>query len=327
MSLSATLNAPRKDTYVLPDTLSRWPWLRRFNPSYEETKIESSRWICGFDAFSPKAQNAFERCDFTQLRVACDMLQLFFVFDEYSDPEPEVAVRKMATAIMNGMTCSNVSDGHVLNEISRQFWERATTVCDPKTQDRFIESFRAYTDAVVQQARDRDCATVRDVTEYFIVRRHTIGTIPCFVLLQLDMHLPDSVTNHPYIVELETLATDMIILCNDLYSYNVEQARGDDTHNILTIVQLQYNLDLDKALLWLDEYHGRLVTAFLDAKRTLPSFGPTYDTEMSKYVDGLGNWVRANESWSFESHRYFGSHGLEIQRQRRVHLLPKMRPL
>ncbi|KZV89536.1 terpenoid synthase [Exidia glandulosa HHB12029] len=322
------------DVYMLPDTLAHWPWTRRINPAYEETRLESSRWINSFNAFSPAAQKAFDRCDFSRLvalaypdeskdhlSAACDMMQLFFVFDEYSDQEQEAAVRIMADAIMGGMKAPDVHQAHLLGEVSRQFWMRLMKIANAETQQRFIESFENYTDAVVTQARDRECAFVRDVADYFAVRRHTIGTQPCFVLLQLDLNLPDEVAYHPAIVKLETFATDMIILGNDLYSYNVEQARGDDAHNILTIVRQQYRLDLDGALQWLEDYHGHLVTGFLDGRAALPSFGGECDVGVTQYVEGLGNWVRANESWSFESQRYFGSQGLETQRHRRVELL------
>ena len=47
------------------------------------------------------------------------------------------------------------------------------------------------------------------------------------------------------------------------------------------------------------------------------------DTSLLAYIDGIGNWVRANDAWSFESQRYFGPKGLEIQACRVVELQPK----
>ena len=67
---------------------------------------------------------------------------------------------------------------------------------------------------MVQQAVDRGHKHIRSVEEYFEVRRDTIGASPAFVLLELDMNLPDEVVQHPVIEELITLATDMIILDN-----------------------------------------------------------------------------------------------------------------
>jgi hypothetical protein len=50
----------------IPDTLRNWPWPRDVNPYYAVCKKESSAWAEGFRAFSPKAQKAFNKCDFSQ---------------------------------------------------------------------------------------------------------------------------------------------------------------------------------------------------------------------------------------------------------------------
>jgi len=53
---------PRK--IFIPNTLARWPWPRRLNQYYPEVKAESIAWVASLKAFSPKAQYAFDRCDF-----------------------------------------------------------------------------------------------------------------------------------------------------------------------------------------------------------------------------------------------------------------------
>jgi Delta6-protoilludene synthase len=60
-------------------------------------------------------------------------------------------------------------------------------------------------------------------------------------------------------------------------------------------------LDLQPALDWIGELHDGLVNQFLADYPKVPSFGnPTLDEDVATYVDGLGNWVRANDMWSFE---------------------------
>lgn len=50
----------------IPDTLINWPWPRIISPYYEQCKAESTAWFEGFKAFSPRAQKAFNRCDFSK---------------------------------------------------------------------------------------------------------------------------------------------------------------------------------------------------------------------------------------------------------------------
>ena len=64
----------------IPNVLARWPWRRRINPNYSVVKKESDAWMMSFQAFSPKAQDAFNRCDpsrYFRLVYVVDILILF----------------------------------------------------------------------------------------------------------------------------------------------------------------------------------------------------------------------------------------------------------
>ena len=78
---------------------------------------------------------------------------------------------------------------------------------------------------------------------------------------------------------------------------------------------------------WAHGYHKELEAKFMHFyENKVPKFGEPVDTELAQYVDGIGNWVRSNDEWGFESERYFGEKGPEIQKTRWVTLLPKERP-
>jgi hypothetical protein len=82
-------------------------------------------------------------------------------------------------------------------------------------------------------------------------------------------------------------------------------------------------VDLDGALDWVEEYHGQVLSEFQAQYRVLPSWGPVVDLSVKTYVEGLACFVRGIDCWAFETERYFGTKGREIQRQRIVDLLPK----
>jgi len=63
---------------------------------------------------------------------------------------------------------------------------------------------------------------IRSVEDYFAVRRKTVGAKPSFAICELYLNIPDDVMKHPVIMKLSELSDDMMILGNDLYSYNVE---------------------------------------------------------------------------------------------------------
>jgi Delta6-protoilludene synthase len=94
----------------------------------------------------------------------------------------------------------------------------------------------------------------------------------------------------------------------------------------VTSVMQHRSTDLQGAMDWLGEYHNGLAQTFMDTYSDLPDWelqwGKDVKEEIESYVDGLGNWVRANNQWSFETARYFGEKGSEVQETRRVELLP-----
>jgi len=106
--------------------------------------------------------------------------------------------------------------------LSDSFWLHAIQFLSAPIQERFIEAFQLYTDAVVQQSFDRTHNHIRSIQSYFLIRRETIGAKPSFAINASHYELPDEVLNHPAIEHLNLLCIDMLIVGNDLCSYNVE---------------------------------------------------------------------------------------------------------
>lgn len=101
--------------FILPDLLADWPFSPEPNPCQDIVQ-DSSDWVESFHPFDAKAQDAFNRCKFgifaslaypkareMHFRVACDLMNLFFVFDEYSDRVCGAEVEKQAADIMNAL--------------------------------------------------------------------------------------------------------------------------------------------------------------------------------------------------------------------------------
>ncbi|VDB91865.1 unnamed protein product [Peniophora sp. CBMAI 1063] len=327
--------------FYIPDCLVHWPWPRRLNKHYLEVKPASTAWMQSFHALSAQAQYAFDRCEFSllaalaypdhdtaHLRTTCDLMNNFFYLDEVSDVAPLEEVKAMADitmdALRNPWQPRPVGEW-IGGEIIRQFWELAVKTASSESQKHFIDAYTPYTQAVVQQAQDRQDGHIRTVNEYFAIRRKTIGVKPCFVMLELALNLPQEVLEHPVIKEMEMAVIDMISMTNDIMSYNKEQARGDDNHNIITCLMHHLRTDIQGAMDWVEEHYRGVGARFLDLYyHSIPKYhSANIDADVAKYVDGLGNWVRATDQWSFECGRYFGKDGLEILNKRWVTLLPK----
>ncbi|KAI0306221.1 terpenoid synthase [Multifurca ochricompacta] len=324
----------------LPDPLAQWPWLRELNPHYAEIKPESDAWLHGFESLDAKSQNSFDRCNFALLgalaypfidkerfRVACDLMALFYIFDEFTDKVDGTGARAFAEVVVDVFRNPQMERPHgesKLGEITRQFWLRAMQISSPSSQERFITSFAEYAYAVIDEASDRAKGSVRGITDYLRLTRLTAGPYPCFFPLEMDLDIPDEVMTHPSMELLRSLVAESLVLGNDLYSYNIEQAAGHGGHNIITVVMVEKGVNLDGALDWVADYHRQILSEFQAQYRVLPCWGPILDLKVKTYVERLACFIRGIDCWAFETERYFGTKGREIQIKRVVNLLPKV---
>ena len=113
----------------------------------------------------------------------------------------------------------------------------------------------------------------------------------------------------------------LILLRQDIFSYNVEQSKGD-THNMIPVVMNEQGLDLQSAVDFVGELCKQTIDQFVHDRTQLPSWGEEIDREVEIYVDGLADWIVGSLHWSFETERYFGKNGREVKRSRVINLLP-----
>ncbi len=109
----------------------------------------------------------------------------------------------------------------------------------------------------------------------------------------------------------------------DVYSYNMEQAKGHSGNNIVTVLMREKNIDLQAASDLVGEHFRVLMDRFMETKTRLPSYGSGVDSAVAQYVAAMEHWVIGNLEWSFESQRYFGSEHRRVRENRVVLLRPR----
>ncbi|KAG6897311.1 hypothetical protein C0992_002613 [Termitomyces sp. T32_za158] len=102
----------------------------------------------------------------------------------------------------------------VIGEATRQFWNLSSQCASIGARCRFIEALDKYTAAVAGEAHDRAQNYIRNIDEYFLLRRDTIGAKPAFVVLEFGLNLPNEVFEDPVIQSLTNVCIDLIILSN-----------------------------------------------------------------------------------------------------------------
>ncbi|KAG2356410.1 isoprenoid synthase domain-containing protein [Suillus spraguei] len=246
-----------------------WPWLV---PSirFEDVKAEVGASFRDFRALTRLVALAYPNAPREHIRIGCELMNVFFLLEEYTDNE-------------NGA------------EFLHRFWARAIKTASLSSQRHFLETFTAYLHAVVVEALIVNkviCAVLMTTQAW----RLTIGATPSFAICEMGMDLPDEAFYHPAIVELVECSTDMIIIGNDIVSYNKEQAAGSDGHNLISTIMLELGLDIGGAIAWAAHYHAELQKRFIDA---------SVDVLVKEYLDGIAIWPRADTCWSYEGQRSY----------------------
>jgi len=199
--------------------------------------------------------------------------------------------------------------------------------------------------AVHQQASYRADGTNPDLETYISMRRETSGCKPVFDLIEysLDLELPEEVAEHPVILALNQSANDLVTWSNvsatslplptppvlrkehqDLFSYNVEQARGD-MHNMICVFMVNDGLTLQQSVDHIGDLCKQTIDSFVENQKRIPSWGDSIDRDVKLYVRGMQEWIVGSLHWSFMTKRYFGDNGGTVKATRIVDLLSRVK--
>lgn len=302
------------------------------NPHYDIGRAESTAWVRSFKADAPDSIDTslllalgLPRADKDTFRMGCDLLILMLYFDDIIEVDliDEHEARLLADIIVDGLQNPDKArpvGEWIGGEMARQIGERVIRLFNPTSRIRFINAFEAYCDAAVQEAADQTVERIHNIQSYMEIRRGTIATRVLFSLLEVGMDLPEDVWSRKEIETLRCTAIDLIIIGNDIYSYNKEQAHGE-THNLVVVAMNELKMNLDETVSWMSDLNNKLVREFLTTYNVLRR-SELY-TQVGWYVEGLGNWVRGIDAFSFKSERYFGTRESELEKGGIIELLPE----
>ncbi|KAG6828179.1 hypothetical protein H0H92_008910 [Tricholoma furcatifolium] len=341
--MSASSQPPRASIasttkIILPDLVSHCTFKKHVNRHRKQITTETKRWLFTGGNLTGKKRDAFHGLKaglltamcypdaaYPQLRVCNDFLTYLFHLDNLSDDMDNRGTRSTANVVLNSLYHPQTYRcGTRVGKMTRDYYKRMIVTASPGSQQRFIETFDFFFQSVTQQAIDRANGVIPDLESYIALRRDTSGCKPCWALIEYanNLDIPDEVMEHPTIVSLGEAANDLVTWSNDIFSYNVEQSKGD-THNMIPVVMNEEGLDLQSAVDFVGNMCRQSIDRFVEDRANLPSWGPDIDRDVAVYVNGLADWIVGSLHWSFESERYFGKDGREVKATRVVNLLPR----
>ncbi|KAJ3512376.1 hypothetical protein NLJ89_g3557 [Agrocybe chaxingu] len=289
-------------SFVLPDLVSHCKFPLSYHPNGDKIAWESVAWLdSNCPDLSAKQRRALCGLQSGELTSYC--------YNQASSPERLRVVSDFLTYLFH---LDNISDGMMTREtdvladvVMNAFWfnDKCMPTRGPGKEqpDDELDPGKLAGDFWSQAISD--CGV--GARARF---RETMGLF--FEAVNIQARMRD-----------EETIPDLEAYIDDIFSYNVEQSRGD-THNMIVILMQYHGHTLQSAVDYVGELCAQTIDTFCENKERLPSWGPEIDDMVARYVKGLQDWIVGSFHWSFQTQRYFGKDGLDIKKHRYVKLLP-----
>jgi hypothetical protein len=221
------------------------------NPHYRSARKESEQWLASSwqcDRKARKRLNGIDasyfcailapKADHDRFRLICDWTNWVFPFDDLFDNgdlrgEPGRAallIEKLLDVMQDAKEPMSppigVGSEQRLVDCYTNIWERfkARTEC-LGVRERFMAAMQDYCHGALQQVQYCSTGTSRDLEDLLAVRRSSVAVLPLYSLVEFGHRLdvPKQVFEHASIRRIRALALDVILIQNDILSYQKEE--------------------------------------------------------------------------------------------------------
>jgi pentalenene synthase/avermitilol synthase len=255
------------------------------------------------------------------LDLGADLMAVFFLFDDQFDGELGRQPGKAAEACerMAAVVLAPAPPPPQAPPLVRAFtdlWRRSTHGMPTGWRIRTACHFEEYLAAQASGALDRQRGVVPDRECYLSLRRLAAGTQPTVDMCERigGFHVPAAAFHSPQLRIMREIATDAIFFCNDVYSCDKEEQRGD-VDNIVTVIVRERRCSRRRALEAVGELLAERLDRFTRLERQLDricwqlQLAPAQRAAVLSYAKAMKAWVVGNARWSAETARYHpGNH-------------------
>ena len=245
--------------------------------------------------------------DLPALQIAADWTTLFCLIDNHIEnirgpALSHVYLRGLLDVFREG-AAPLIADPFA--QAFRDLRERMLEVGVPAWIERFGEQLERLFRAFVDEAKYRVLAAVPEMVKYKKMREVSVGLYFGFRLGELTdgIKLPASVREHATVRNLESKASYIVGLANDIYTVEKEMAKGE-VNNMVMVLMHEENLGFDDALRRAVDMHDAETREFAEIAASLPNFTLELDLQLHRYVEVLTSLVCGHNSWADETDRY-----------------------
>lgn len=173
----------------------------------------------------------------------------------------------------------------------------------PRQVRRWTDSLRVYTSGLVWEASWRSSPGLPTLDDYVTLWMRAIGMAPSTAMIEIvgGFSVPDEDMEDPRVRALTEITWTLVSWDNDLYSRNKELQRADDDLNLIDVLCREHGCDPHRALVRAVAMRDRVMVLF---ERLSAQVLKEAGEDLSRYVEGLGQFVRGHLDWASVCPRY-----------------------
>ncbi|MFF3749155.1 hypothetical protein ACFYYH_01630 [Streptomyces sp. NPDC002018] len=179
----------------------------------------------------------------------------------------------------------------------------AERFASPRQLGRLTEAMRVYTSGLVWEASWRRSPGLPSLDDYVTLWMRAIGMAPSTAMIEVvgGFSLADEDLQDPRIRALTEITWTLVSWDNDLYSRNKELQRAGDDLNLIDVLCQEEGLDPQRALVRVVAMRDRVMVLF---ERLAAQVLKEADSDLRRYVEGLGQFLRGHLDWASICPRY-----------------------
>ncbi|MFJ5273379.1 terpene synthase family protein [Streptomyces sp. NPDC088358] len=286
-------------------------WVRRMGLVGDDRSLA---WYTSWD-MPGLAALGFPYAQGPALDLCADAMGFFFVFDDQfdgplgRDPVQTARVCQQLIDIVHGTAPQAGADpcSHAFADI----WARSTHDVHPGWIARTAHEWEYYFAAQAHEAIGRLRATPADLQTYLQVRRGIAGTdLPLSLGEQAaGITVPAAAFHSPQLRIMRQAAIDVTLMCNDVYSLEKEEARGD-MDNIVLVIEHTRRCTRDEAVTAARQEVALRVRRFQELLGQVPALCAQLDlseqqrTAVNTYTGLMTAWMSGYHAWQTKTQRY-----------------------
>ncbi|CCH32724.1 (-)-beta-caryophyllene synthase [Actinosynnema sp. NPDC047251] len=302
---------------ISPDVSAVHPgsmaWLRRHGMLRSDA---SARRVDGW-RLTELAGRFFPDARGEDLRLGADVMGFFFLFDDQFDHPgglraEAVAVSKRLLHLTSLPAGPAPEGAGPVVAAWADLWNRSCQGMSSAWRVRAAREWRRYFVGNLEESVAREGMSGESVEDYLRLRAMTIGTTPVYDLCERTQHfeIPDEVLHSHHVQAMRDLATEIVVLCNDVASTIKESARGE-TLNAVLLLERHHEAERGPAVARVQRMVEARLAAFRRLRdrtsRTCAALDLTAEQcdRVDRYVrTALMSVVRGNYDWQQRSARF-----------------------